>query len=190
MLKLLTTVFNGLQGYLIVAIVVGLGAAAGGYYVAHKAGEAKIAALELRMATASVKAVKEAAEEQQRLDRIGLDAALALGKTTLAIEVGTVKLVTEIEHHVKVTSIPCVPYGLIRVLDAAVLGYSAESLALPAGQSDDSCALVDAQVLAKSIASNYGTANANAAQLDALSAYVRAVQLSMQEHVREVKRHP
>ncbi len=175
MFKILTTFLSGIQGYLIVALVTGFGSAAGGYYVAHKIGQAEMLGIQMRALKAGAEAVAQAATEQKRLDHIGLDAALALDHQVLTIEVGSVQLITEIERHVTVQSIACVPYGLVRVLDAAVLGRSAESLALPAGQSDGTCAPIDAPTLARSIAANYGAARLNAAQLDALSATVSQI---------------
>jgi hypothetical protein len=59
------------------------------------------------------------------------------------------------------------------VLDAAVHGVIADSLALPAGKSDDACTGVDAAALARSIVDNYGAAKLNSEQLNALIAVTR-----------------
>lgn len=166
---------GGLKGYLIVGLVSGIACASGGFYVAHKMGQMDVAAIKLREAAAKMKAINETAKEQQRVDRVGFDAALALAETTLNIEVGQVHLVTEIERHVTVHSIACVPYGLVRVLDAAVLGRGPEALLLPAGVSDDTCAPVDAVALARNISANYGQCRINAAQLDALTSALQRV---------------
>lgn len=68
----------------------------------------------------------------------------------------------------------CVTYGLVRVLDAAVLGADPDALQLPAGLSDESCAPVTNTDLARAVSDNYAVARSNAEQLDALIADSRA----------------
>lgn len=70
----------------------------------------------------------------------------------------------------------CVPFGLVRVLDAAALGLHPSALALPAGKSDADCTTIDYVALATNVIGNYGAARANAEQLNALIGSVRAVQ--------------
>lgn len=64
----------------------------------------------------------------------------------------------------------CVTYGLVRQHDAAALGVDPDTLALPAGTSDDACSPVTNADLADAIADNYAAARANAEQLEALEA--------------------
>lgn len=65
---------------------------------------------------------------------------------------------------------PCIPWSVVRVHDAAVLGVDPSTLSLPAGATDDSCSTVTAADLMAGIADNYAAARANAQQLNDLIA--------------------
>jgi hypothetical protein len=72
-----------------------------------------------------------------------------------------------------VPGVACVSVGLVRLHDAAALGVDPASLPAPVG-ADDACSTVTPAALASTIARNYAAARANAEQLDALEADVRA----------------
>lgn len=157
--------------YLLVGLFSAVIAAGGGYYVAHEKGRAEMLEVQYRMAEASALAQMDARIEQKRVDDIALTAAQALATTTLNIDLGTVTIIEGVERHVTDRS-ACVTWGLVRVLDAAVLGRSPDDLALPAGVDENACAPTQAVALAKSVTANYGACRANAAQLDAVTTTV------------------
>lgn len=59
----------------------------------------------------------------------------------------------------------CVSYGLVRQHDAAALGVDPDTLPLPSGVTDDTCAPVENADLASAISDNYAAARANAQEL-------------------------
>ena len=156
------------------AAAVALGFAfTGGAILMHKIDNARYEALQLQYARAQQQAIAAAQAEQKRLDDIALAAAQSEAATQAAMTARAKRQLLEIRRHV--TDRPCVSFGLVRVLDAAVHGVLADTLALPAGKSDDTCAPVDAATLARSISDNYAAARANAEQLNALIAVLRAM---------------
>lgn len=154
---------------------------AGGVYVAHHWDAGDAAALQTKIATiqrddarAKAEALAAAADRMRRADAISLKSAVAeaAAQQKLAQEKSTIA--KEVHRHVaRNSSNPvCISYGLVRVLDAASLGADPDSLSLPVGQSDESCAPVAAADLAANVAANYAAARANAEQLSALQAWV------------------
>jgi hypothetical protein len=138
-------------------------------YLTHRVDASKYQALELQYAQAQAEAVAAAQAEQKRLDAIATDAAKKEAATQAALTAHVRRQLAEVQKHVKTLGPRgCVTYGLVRVLDAAVHGVIADSLALPAGKSDDACTGIDAATLARSVVDNYGTAKLNAEQLNAL----------------------
>ena len=69
---------------------------------------------------------------------------------------------------------PCIPWGLVRLHDAAILHVDPSALPLPAGQSDGSCSDVTAAALVAGVLANYSAAEANAQQLTDLQADLAA----------------
>lgn len=149
-------------------LVLMAGAAIGGFTLAHRLDAAAYAKLELSYAQAQAKAVADAAAEQKRLDDIATEAARAEATNQRRLASQAQAALTEVQNHVKIVTIKCIPLGLVRVLDAAALGVTASSLPHAAGNSDATCAKVDTVALARSIVANYFNANANAEQLNAL----------------------
>lgn len=94
------------------------------------------------------------------------------------IQTVTRTIVKRIPTYVHVSTpgapVPCIPWGFVRLHDAAVLGVDPASLPNPAGQSDDACSTITYPDLAARIADNYAAARANAEQLNALEADARA----------------
>lgn len=174
----LASLFN-LKG-LLVALGVGLvaGSVLSGVVV-HKVDQASYAALqsrydkrELAWGQAVQKAKDDAARTQKAQDDATLAHAITEAQAQERIVTRTQTIIQKVDHYVTDRS-TCITYGLIRVLDAAATGRDPESLQLPAGQSDDACAPVDAPTLARSVVANYGVARQNAEQLDGLIAYER-----------------
>lgn len=152
---------------LAIALVALIGAFAGGFSLEHRLAEGKYNALVAAYAKAEADALQKAIDEQKRLDQIAIDAGQQEAAAQARLLAATKSQLAEVRRHVSVVR-RCVPYGLVRVLDAAAGGRLADSLPLPAGKSDQSCTSVDWPTLARSVADNYGTARANAEQLNSL----------------------
>lgn len=156
----------------IAAGVFALAIAAGSAWVTHKVDNSRYEALELSYAKAEQKAAEIARLQQKAEDTLALNAAVTEAQAQAKIVTQTQVVTKEVVRHVKDKS-TCVTYGLVRVLDAAILGQSADSLNLPAGKSDGSCAPFGSAALAERLVANIGIARANAEQLNALSAWVQ-----------------
>lgn len=166
---------NALATKTLVIAVVALLAFGSGMRLEHQIATGRYAKLEKSYAEAQIRALEAARREQERLDNVATAAARreAAHQSRLADQARRALL--EVKRHVKNVPVGCVTYGFIRVLDAAVFGVSADSLPLPTGKSDGSCAPVAPVDLARSIADNYATARANAEQLGALAAWAEAI---------------
>lgn len=182
---LLSTVsgaLGGVYGYVAVAAVAAAVAGAGTGWLTYKVEQTRYQALELKDAkavTASLEAQAQALQKvaatQHALDVQATEGAVAEAQAQDRVHARTITITKEVPRYVtvKADAVTCVPYGLVRVLDATILGVSSPAdLALPPGQSDDACAPVKASDLAASIAANYGTSAQNSEQLNALEAWV------------------
>lgn len=152
----------------------------GGVYVAHHWDAGDVAALQTKIATLQrddarekAEALAAAARRVQREDAVALHSAVAEAAAQQKLADEKSVIAKEVRRHVPRNS-PCLSLGLVRVLDAAALGADPDSLSLPGGQSDGTCAPVDAAHLAANVAANYAAARANAEQLSALQAWVKA----------------
>jgi uncharacterized membrane protein (Fun14 family) len=176
---ILASVFSGGSAAaikVIAIVVVILGLVGLGAY-----GQAKIDAnaltkqtLQYQQAVAAANQV--AADEQHSIDQ---DALAASGTEAAQVTQENATLSAElanVQKHLDVKYIPCIPWGFVRLHDAAVLRVTADSLALPAGKSDNSCSTFTATQLAEAIIGNYNRAIHNANQLNALIAYDKKVQ--------------
>ena len=155
----------------------------GGLYVAHHWDAGDVAALQTRIATiqrddarAKTEALAIAADRMRRADAISLQSAVAEAASQHRLADQKSLIAKEVRRHVAsdISYRLCIPFGLVRVLDAASLGADPDTLSLPAGRSDDTCAPVAADALAENVAANYATARANAEQLNALQAWINA----------------
>lgn len=120
--------------------------------------------------------IQEAARKAQKAqDAITLASALKEATAQTKIVTRTRTLTQEVPRYVTVQqdAVACISYGLVRVLDAAATGRDPSDLELPAGQSDDACTTLTASDLARGVIENYGVAQQNAEQLDALIADIR-----------------
>jgi hypothetical protein len=160
-------------GGLLLMLVVAAGLVSIGAIEMHKIDEAKYEKLELSYKTAEAKAVAEAAAEQKANDDAALAAASKEAQVQQQATAAVQQELASVKNHVSVTVVPCIPFGLVRVLDAAVFGVAPESLNLPPGKSDNSCSTVTVNQLAGAIVKNYGNARANAEQLNAVISLLR-----------------
>lgn len=101
----------------------------------------------------------------------------AAAKTDTAAQVKIVTrtrtLLKKVNVYVPVSD-PCVPWGVVRVHDASVLGVDPSSLQLPAGATDATCSDVSPSAFVATVVTNYGAAEQNAQQLNDLEANLRA----------------
>lgn len=116
-----------------------------------------------------------AAREQQQIDAQALAASDARSNELERQNATLQAQLSDVPVHVS-AKLPCITYGLVRVLDAAILSKPAGNLALPPGKSDGSCSPFTADDLARTVISNYSIANSNATQLNALEALLRQIQ--------------
>jgi hypothetical protein len=200
MISTIANVFGGagVWGYAAVAV---FAAGTAGYEAQHIRGNAdlvKYQGLQLRDAkavTSSLEAQAAAltavAAQQHALDQEVSQGAVSEATAQQKITVHTVTITKEVPIYVTpqidTVVVPCIPYGLVRVLDAAALAtadnpVTPADLALPTGQSDDACTGIKASDLAASIAANYGIAKQNAEQLDALEAEVTKIITTGNQH--------
>jgi hypothetical protein len=127
---------------------------------------------------AQAAALTKVAAEQHALDTEVAHGAVAEAQAQGKLGEHTRTILKEIPRYVPEVInrlVPCIPYAVVRVLDAAALStaehpVSPGDLTLPPGKSDDACADFKASDLAASIAGNYGLAGQNAEQLNALIA--------------------
>lgn len=154
-----------------------LGAVVGGTaWVTHRVDTSKYEALELSYQTAMAQAESAALAEQKRQDQLATDAATQEIAHQATLTAAVQRQLSEVKKHanVQMVSAKCVPYGFVRLLDAAVFGSDAASLPLPTGRTDASCAPFTWDALARAVLANYGAARSNAEQLDALNTFLRS----------------
>jgi len=170
-ISLFTSALGGVWGY-IAALAIGAALAGSGVgYVVHRMDEATIAKIELAGSLAAVKAEKAFAAAQKSEDDVNLAAAVAEAQAQQKIVTQTVTVKQEITKHVTDT-VPCVPYGAIRLLNDAATGSDTADAATPPAQSDGACAPVSWRDFVSDIISDYGIGRQNAEQLNALEANV------------------
>lgn len=159
----------------VIGIVMLLVAGVAGAVVTHKVDAAGYARLELAQQQAATAALQAALAKQRAYDEAALKAAKDEADRQAALAAEANARAQEVKVHVitKYISSRCVPYGFVRVLDAAASGRLAADLPLPAGKSDVTCAPVTWADLARAIVANYDTAEENAEQLNALIDYIR-----------------
>jgi hypothetical protein len=172
MWSLIASAASSASGLLVLLAVVG-GLVGAGAYGQHRLDEDSLDKLKASYATAEEAAVAKAAATQKQVDQISLNAAATETAAQTAL---TTHLSQEPVYVIKTVASNCVPYGLVRVLDAAASGRITASLTLPAGKSDDACAPVTWAALERSVVANYYTGLANAEQLNRLVGVLQAEQ--------------
>lgn len=134
---------------------------------------AHLAELKQSVAEANLAAAQKSLALTAAQEALSQQTGAAEGQAQAQIITRTNTIIQKVPQYVTVTQDrACVPYGLVRVLDAAALGLDPADLQPPAGQSDDACAPVTTSDLARSVAGNYGVARQNAEQLNGLEADV------------------
>lgn len=174
-MSMFSSVFGGVQGYLIavgVSLVLGL---AGGGYAGFRFEKSVVDELRLSDAKAMTAAVLAASVVQKHEDEVALAAAVKEASQQTQIITRTVTLNKEIPFYVH-DQIPCpgLTVGLARVLRAAAAGADPATLQLAAGQSDVNCSNVAPSEVAGWFAQYAGAAQANSEQLTALQDWIRA----------------
>lgn len=180
------SLLSGFYGYVAVAAVAGGLAGWATFGVVHNADLTKYQALQLKDAAnvtavleQNTKVLTDIANTQRALDAEVTAGAVAEAKAQESLHAQTVYLSKEvpvyITPYIDTMVVPCVPYGLVRVLDAAIFSangnpVSPSDLALPAGKSDNDCAPVKASALGDALVEDLGIAGENAEQLNALIA--------------------
>jgi hypothetical protein len=123
-----------------------------------------------RAAVVEVKAIQHTSAVQTKaVAKADKAAAATEAKAQAAIAVQTRVIHERIPTYVTVRT-PCIPWSVVRVHDAAVLGVDPSTLSLPAGQSNDACSDVAPAAFLGTLTDNYAAARANAQQLDDLIA--------------------
>lgn len=174
MFSWITGLFSGgssIAATILVYVAVYAAGGASGAWVMHKVDSAAYAALVEANTKAQLAAVQRAKDMQAETDKIALDAAVAEAKAQQQIVVQHDVITQEITKYVPV-KVPCLTYGIVRLLSAASVGADPANVARAAGQSDDACSPVSARALAANVIENYSIALQNAEQLDALEAWV------------------
>lgn len=152
-----------------------LAAVLGSAVVTHKVDNSRYEALQIKIEKAHEKALDDAIALQQKEDQINVEQAQAYAAEQQRLATSAAQQLKEVEAHVKANGSHCVTWGLVRVLDSAATRRAVAEMPAPAGKSDDACAPTDAIALARNVVGNYYTAHANADQLNALIADVRAL---------------
>ncbi len=163
---------TGLIGGVIISLLVG---SIGTGYLVHHYDQADLLKVRLADASALQKATEKAAQIQEAQDADAEAAAVKESGAQAVIQQHTVTITKEVVTHVSDSS-HCITYGFVRLLHDAATGDSSAEQPPPTGQSDDSCAPVTWRQAASDIADDYGTARANAEQLNALEASVIQIQ--------------
>lgn len=179
-----TSLFGGLQGYLIVGAVSGLLAASGGAWVGYNIEYSKLASLQLADAQAQVLAVNKAIDRRTAQDAAALKAAVSDAQAQQKIVTVTQTITKRIPGHdtVLVEAHACIPVALERLLRATATEADPDSLALAPGQSDDDCADLTVADVADWFASYAGASEANAQQLTDLQQWVRDDHAAQETH--------
>lgn len=170
---------GGIQTYLIVgAVSASLAAGAAGWASYHWR-DGEVNGLKLAAANVQVKIVTRTLVVHDRVATVNLAAATREAYAQGEIAGRAQALQQRIPTYVTPAQdrlIACLPVGFLRVLRAAEDGLDDPgSLALAAGQSDDDCADIAASAVASILAAEITAGRANAEQLNALTASIKAI---------------
>lgn len=139
----------------------------------HKIEDARYQKLTADIAQKNAAAQAAAMIQQNTLNQISAAAdKQAIADKQAQLDAANARLAAIPKHVVKGAG-NCLTWGLLRTIDAAVFGVDADTLPMPAGKTDASCADADsASQLAAEVLGNTGVGQRNAAQLKALQNYV------------------
>lgn len=160
----------------LIGLLVGfIGAFAAGGFTMHKLDDARYQKRLALEAQVTAKAEHAARAGEQRQTAVVVAAAGTAASHQERIITHTVTLTQEIHDHVPpiVDTHPCVPWGFVRLHDAAAWGVGIAETGAPAGEPDDACAPFAWADVAAAVVQNYGTARQNAQQLDDLEQFER-----------------
>lgn len=143
-------------------------------FVTHKVDNSRYLALELSYKEAETKAIQQALDRQKAQEQKALIAAKEETIKQREILSSTKARLDKLQNYVKNSK--CITYGLLRVVNAAAKQTAPESFQLPRNKTDFDCSSVSSVELSKSIITNYGTANRNSEQLNALISYLQKLQ--------------
>lgn len=143
--------------------------------VVHKVDLSEYQKLELQYKDAAAKAAEAARVEQAALDQVSTDAATKEIATQKQLADQAQAQLARVKVHVTAGPGNCITWGLIRVIDGALLNIDPNDLQLPAGAADTGCAPIKAPRLANNIVANYAVAARNSEQLFALQAYLKQI---------------
>lgn len=126
-------------------------------------------------AQAQADAEQEARDIEGLQTRLNAEATINEANQQARLAQKTLTLIRKVPVYVtaKADAVACIPWGVVRVLDAAVAGVDPATLPTPAGQPDDACSDVKASEASAILAEDIGAANQNAEQLNALEAHDR-----------------
>lgn len=157
------------------AIALAAASAAGGASVMHRIDDGRYQKLVAHDAQAQATAEKRAREIEGLQTRLNAEASVNEANQQARLAQKTITLIRKVPTYVtaKADAVGCIPWGVVRVLDAAIAGVEPATLPTPAGQPDDACSDVTASEAASVLAEDIGAANQNAEQLNALEAHDR-----------------
>jgi len=174
--SVVTSALGGVWGYVAAFGVGALLVGSTAVYATHHWDANELQAVKMQVQKEAIEAMQFALTTQKAEDRVDLAAAVkeatAQNHVTTVIQTVTKEIPRYVTVHQDATV--CVPYGLVRLLDATVDQTDPANLKLATGQSDDACSPIKASDLAGSVIANYGAAIANAEQLTALQAWIVA----------------
>lgn len=148
-----------------------LAAIAGGFYAGYRWERGDLEALRAANARELALAEDAATKDQAKRDKITLASAIAGAKAQTVIVDHYHTITKEIPAHVPDSPV-CVPYGLVRVLNAAA-GPAAHAVPDATAQPDDACAPISWRSIAADLAADYQAGAQNAQQLTDLQGWVQ-----------------
>jgi hypothetical protein len=136
------------------------------------------AAAEKRQETVYRAALAKALALQKAIDKAAYDRGIAEAQAQQKIEYRTRTLIREVPKYVtrEADAAAVIPWGFVRVFDAAASGSDPAAIAYGPAQSDDAASDVKLSEIAAMFAENAGACHANAEQLTQLQAVVRDFQ--------------
>jgi len=155
------------------SLLLGAAALGGGFAAGWKVHDWRDAAGQLRAAQAAVHLVQRQAAASQSI-------AVANQRAEDQVRTVTRRLIERIPVHVtpQIDRAFPLPWGLVRVHDAAARGDDLSAVAEGAGQPDDAASDVPASEAGAVIAGNYGDCRADRRRLADLQAWVKAMRLA------------
>ena len=150
-----------------------LGACALTGHFVHQVDLAKLEKVELQYKQAEADAQAAAKAEQAQLDKAAHDADAAELAQQKAMLADAQTRLSQVSKHVATGRAACITWGMIREIDASLLGVDSDTLPMPAAKTDASCASRDAIDFITSIVGNFEIAQRNVEHGQALQKYLQ-----------------